>query len=88
MAVQRIEILEVENRSGRSKKGNDYSMDVAQCVVHSEGGKRIVGQMVLPKGVTVKPGFYTAVCSLARDMSGEIRAVVEGLTPVNVAKVG
>ncbi len=30
----KIQVLSVEHKSGRAKSGNDYAMDVCQCVVH------------------------------------------------------
>src|SRR5512139_2955869 len=59
----KIQVLSVENRSGRSKTGNDYNMNICQCVVHGvddDGVEKIqIGELVLPKNhAQVVPGMY------------------------------
>ena len=59
----KIEVLSVENRSGRSKTGNDYNMNICQCVVHAVDDDGVlkpqIGELVLPKGhAPVTAGMY------------------------------
>ena len=59
----RIQVLSVENKSGRSKAGTDYSLDICQCVVYgldADGVEKIqIGELVLPKNhPVVTPGMY------------------------------
>jgi len=67
----RIQVLSVEHKSGRAKSGNDYSMDVAQCVVYdidqkSGEEKILVGELVLPKGhAPVTAGMYEGEFGIA-----------------------
>lgn len=67
----RIQVLSVEHKSGRAKSGNDYSMDVAQCVVFDADQKTgeekiLVGELVLPKGhAPVSAGMYEGEFGIA-----------------------
>lgn len=88
----KIEVLSIENKSGRSKStGNDYSMNVCQCVVHhADTGtgeeKKQVGELVLPKDhPEVKPGMYEADFGVSIGQDKRITGRLLQLTPVRVA---
>ena len=87
----KIQVITVENRSGRSRAGLDYSMDVCQCAVFEEGadGKErcTVGELVLPKGhAPVSPGFYEAVCGVSVSPDKRVGGRLIQLIPINPAR--
>lgn len=84
----RIQVLSIENKSGRSKAtGNDYSMNVCQCVVYDIDGdgveKILVGELVLPKNhPEVKPGMYEGEFGISVGQDKRIGGRLLHLTPV------
>jgi hypothetical protein len=60
----KIQVLSVENKSGRAKSGNDYNMNICQCIVHdvdqtTGAEKQLIGELVLPKNhPVIVPGTY------------------------------
>lgn len=85
----RIQVLSLESKSGRSKKtGNDYSMEVCQCVVYEtvDGQQKVqVGELVLPKDhPTVVPGMYDATFGVSVGQDKRIGGRLLSLQPVKV----
>lgn len=82
-----IEVLSVENRSGRSKQGNDYSLEICQCIVRepdADGVLKIqIGELILPKGhPTVTPGHYLGEFGISVGQDKRIGGRLIQLTPV------
>jgi len=84
----RIQVLSVENKSGRGKSGNDYNMNICQCIVHdvdqsSGNEKQIIGELVLPKNhPVVVPGNYDGEFGINVGMDKRITGRLIQLTPV------
>lgn len=89
----RIQVLSVENKSGRSaKSGKDYSMNVCQCVVHGvddDGVEKIqIGELVLPKDhPAVVPGMYDGEFGISVGQDKRIGGRLLQLTAVRAASV-
>lgn len=82
-----IQILHVEQRSGRSKRGNDYDMRIAQCIVErvdADGvAAPLVGILMLPeKFKNTVPGRYEVTFELAIGQELRIGAVVADMKAI------
>lgn len=86
----RVQVLSVERKAGRSKQGNDYQLDICQCVVHGQdddGKERVqVGELVLPKNhPNVTPGMYDAEFGISVGQDKRIGGRLLQLYPVAAA---
>ena len=87
----RIQVLSLEHKSGRAKSGNDYAMDVAQCVVFDADLKTgeekiLVGELVLPKGhAAVPPGMYEGEFGISVGQDKRIGGRLLQLHPISKA---
>lgn len=84
----KIEVLSVEHKSGRSKTGTDYSLDICQCIVRDvdlDGAEKIqIGELVLPKNhPTVTPGQYEGTFGISVGQDKRIGGRLIMLTPLN-----
>jgi len=85
----RIQVLSVEHKQGRSKTGNDYNMDVCQCVVHGvdqdTGVERVqIGELLLPKNhPVVTPGMYDGEFGISVGQDKKISGRLIQLYPVS-----
>lgn len=91
MSRVKIQVLSVENRSGRSKSGNDYSMDVCQCAVHEvgeDGKERLqIGELILPKNhPVVSVGMYEAEFGVSISQDKRIGGRLVQLFPVGASR--
>lgn len=87
----RIQVLSVENKAGRGKSGNDYNMDIAQCVVFNIDAdgveKIIVGELVLPKNhPKVSPGMFEGEFGISVGQDKRIGGRLVSLFPVPAAR--
>lgn len=87
----RIQVLSVENKAGRAKSGNDYNMDIAQCVVYdidNDGVEKIlVGELVLPKNhPKVSAGMYEGEFGISVGQDKRIGGRLIQLLPVAAAR--
>lgn len=86
----KIEVLAYEVKKVVSKKeatkGQEFSIPEAQCVVHGDDGKKIVGVLNLPKDhPALKPGLYTPSFKImAMFDGGKLVGMIEQLIPVKV----
>ena len=79
-----VEVIAVDNKSGKSKSGSDYSMEVCQCIVRGE--KVLVGELILPKGHPIPaPGLYRAEFEVAVSFDKRINGALKHLIPVKAA---
>ena len=83
-AVQKVEVLAYEVKSGTSKKsGSAYSIPEAQCVLHGEDGSKKVGVLNLPKDhPAVKPGMYTPTFKVVCGFDGKMFGSIDTLIPL------
>ncbi len=86
----KIQVLSVENRSGRSRQGTDYNLNMCQCIARipdEHGEEKIqVGELVLPKGhAEVKPGDYLGEFGLAIGQDKRIGGRLIRLVPATRA---
>lgn len=88
----RIQVLSVENKSGRSKTGNDYNMNICQCVVHEidpQTGleRQLIGELVLPKNhPQVSPGMYDGEFGISVGQDKRIGGRLVQLFPVSAQR--
>lgn len=92
MNKQKLTILEVEHRSGISKKtGNAWAMHEAQCILEMEsveGKKIVVGTINLPDTLKdSQPGDYLAEFSFFKSMEGRLEPRVVSLVPFGATAV-
>ncbi|NOT99429.1 MAG: hypothetical protein HOO97_10115 [Sideroxydans sp.] len=84
-----IQVISTENRKGRSKTGNDYDMNICQCVVHEEtpeGLQKKIGELVLPKGhPVVSEGMYEGHFGISIGQDKRISGRLIQLTPLRTA---
>ena len=83
----RIQVLSVERKSGRSKTGTDYQLDICQCVIHGideDGVEKLqVGELVLPKNhPVVVAGMYDAEFGVSVGQDKRIGGRLVQLFPV------
>lgn len=78
-----LEILYVESRPYTSKKsGKSGVLSLAQCVIREEGGRTIVGELLLPEDLkNTLPGVYAAEFALDVDFEKRVVSKVVKLTP-------
>lgn len=85
----RIQVLSVEHKQGRSKTGNDYSIDLCQCVVHGvdleTGAEKIqIGELMLPKNhPKITPGMYDGEFGISVGQDKKISGRLLQLHPVS-----
>jgi len=82
-----IQIIHVEQRSGRSRAGNDYDLRMAQCILErvTEDGVAapLVGVLMLPEAFKdTTPGRYDVTFELAVGKDARIGAVVAAMKPI------
>lgn len=83
-----IQIIGIEKLAGRSAKGNDYDMRLAQCIVEridSETGESapLIGELVLPeKFKTCTPGRYEVEFEIGVSREKRIISNVASMTLV------
>ena len=87
----KIEVLSVEHKSGRSKSGTDYSLDICQCVVRDvdpDGVEKIqIGELVLPKNhPAVSPGHYEGTFGISVGQDKRIGGRLIMLTPMSTVR--
>jgi hypothetical protein len=88
----KIQVLSVENKSGRAKTGNDYNMNICQCIVHeidqvTGGEKQLIGELVLPKNhPVVSPGMYEAEFGISVGQDKRIGGRLVQLFPVSAVQ--
>lgn len=85
-----IQVLSTENRKGRSKTtGNDYSMNICQCVVYEEtpqGTTPKIGELILPKDhPEVSAGMYEGHFGISIGQDKRITGRLIQLTPLRAA---
>lgn len=87
----RIQVISVENKAGRSKTGNDYNMNICQCIAYdidpTTGAERpLIGELVLPKNhPTVLPGMYEGEFGISVGQDKRIGGRLIQLLPVSAA---
>jgi len=88
----RIQVLSVEHKQGRSKTGNDYSLDICQCVVHgvdeATGAEKMqIGELMLPKNhPVVTPGMYDGEFGISVGQDKKISGRLLQLYPVSAVQ--
>lgn len=83
----RIQVLAIETKSGVSKQGKPYSMEVCKCVVHLPGGGVDVGELVLPKDhPKIVPGMFEGHFAVKVDFDKKISGQLQQLVPVAADK--
>lgn len=88
----RIQVISVENKNGRSKTGNDYNMNIAQCIAYdidqTTGAERpLIGELVLPKNhPVVTPGMYEGEFGISVGQDKRIGGRLIQLFPVSAQR--
>lgn len=84
-----VQVLKVVNEMRKSKKGEDYTIRMAECVLLTDEGEiEVAGPLRLSEELVkdLKPGFYRAGFSMVRstygDNKGDIVSKCVSLTPV------
>jgi len=84
MAKQKLEVLESEHKSG-VKNGKPWAMTVCQCVLTGADGKKVVGEVTLPRGhAEVPAGEYLVETELGKNFEGKIQGQIVSLVPYGV----
>lgn len=84
MSKQVLDVVQSEQKSG-VKNGKPWAMTVCQCILIDPDGKKVVGEVTLPRGhAEVPPGQYVVETQLGKNFDGKIVGQIVALAPVAI----
>jgi len=85
----KVEVIQYEVKTVVSKKdatkGQEFKIPEAQCIVHGDDGKKVVGVLNLPRDhPPVKPGMYVPTFRIGVMFDGgKLYGQIEALVPAS-----